>query len=84
MGHVYVDRTQCRGGYACIRSCPVKAIRVRDRLAEVVEERCVDCGACFQVCVSQAIKFDGDIAVVRDLLGQNNYYSHTVVHPFSH
>lgn len=71
MGHVYIDRERCRGGYACIRSCPVKAIRVREGLAEVVEERCIDCGACFRVCVSQAVRFDGDTDLVWELLGQD-------------
>ncbi|NQT72838.1 MAG: 4Fe-4S binding protein [Chloroflexi bacterium] len=70
MGHVYTDREKCRGGYACIRSCPVKAIRVREGLAEVVEERCIDCGACFQVCESHAQQFDGDTNVVWKLLEQ--------------
>ncbi len=71
MGHVYTDREKCRGGFACIRICPVKAIRVREGLPDVVENRCIDCGACFQVCVSQAPQFNGDTDLVGNLLGQN-------------
>jgi two-component system NtrC family sensor kinase len=71
MGIVYTVREKCRGCYACIRNCPAKAIRVREGLAEVVEERCIACGVCLQVCVSNAKQLEGDIGVVRRLLGQH-------------
>ena len=70
MGIIYTEREKCRGCYACIRNCPVKAIRVREGLAEVVQERCIACGICLQVCVSKAKQLESDIGVSWQLLGQ--------------
>ena len=45
---------KCRMCYACIRNCPVKAIKVVDGQARVVPELCIACGHCVQVCAQQA------------------------------
>jgi Fe-S-cluster-containing hydrogenase component 2 len=38
-----------------MRSCPTAAIRMRDGKARMIEELCVDCGECINVCPSGAI-----------------------------
>jgi Fe-S-cluster-containing hydrogenase component 2 len=40
----------CHDCYACVRACPVKAIRVNVGHAEVVEELCILDGACVAAC----------------------------------
>lgn len=40
----------CHDCYACVRACPVKAIRVNVGHAEVVEELCILDGACIAAC----------------------------------
>ena len=30
----------------CIKRCPTQAIRVRDGKAQIITERCIDCGSC--------------------------------------
>jgi ferredoxin len=37
-------KQNCRRCYTCVRSCPVKAIRIVDGQASVVAERCIACG----------------------------------------
>ncbi len=70
MSIIYSVRENCLGCYACIRNCPVKAIRIRDGLAEVVQERCIDCGNCIDVCVRKAKVAESDVDNVWSLLNK--------------
>jgi hypothetical protein len=36
-------------------ACPTKAIRVKDGKARIIDELCVDCGACLRVCPHDAV-----------------------------
>jgi len=68
MSIVYTEREKCTGCYACIRNCPSKAIRIRDGLAEVIEERCIACGNCIQICLANANHAESDIEIIWQLL----------------
>jgi two-component system NtrC family sensor kinase len=68
MSIVYSMRDRCTGCYACVRNCPVKAIRIREGLAEVVRERCIDCGNCIDVCTTRAKQAESDVDKVWRLL----------------
>ncbi len=70
MSIVHSLRDRCTGCFACIRNCPVKAIRIREGLAEVVRERCIECGNCIDVCVTRAKEADSDVEKVWRLLAQ--------------
>ncbi|MGE5602032.1 MAG: [Fe-Fe] hydrogenase large subunit C-terminal domain-containing protein [Nitrososphaerales archaeon] len=59
---VSTNPARCRDCYRCVRTCPVKAVRVVGGQAEVVPELCVECGACVLACPQKA-------KVVRDSLG---------------
>ena len=47
---VYTVKDLCRVCYTCVRECPVKAIRIIDGQAEVLQDRCIACGNCTIVC----------------------------------
>lgn len=49
------EPSRCRGEMACMRNCPVQAIRVRHGKARMLEEKCIDCGECINACKNQAI-----------------------------
>ncbi len=51
---IKTDKDACRKCYACVRNCPVKAIRVRRNYAEVIADRCIGCGKCVRVCSQNA------------------------------
>ena len=71
MSIVYTDKGKCTGCYACIRGCPCKAIKVEKGLAEVIQERCINCGNCILLCPTGAKRTKSDIDVVWQLLGQS-------------
>ena len=52
---VFTVKDKCRVCYTCVRECPVKAIRINNGQAEVMNERCIACGNCVRVC-SQGAK----------------------------
>jgi nitrogen-specific signal transduction histidine kinase/iron only hydrogenase large subunit-like protein len=68
MSIVYSVRERCTGCFACIRNCPVKAIRIHEGLAEVVRDRCIDCGNCINVCVTRAKQAMSDVEKVWQFL----------------
>lgn len=63
-------RANCRNCYKCIRSCPVKAIRMKDYQAEIVEERCITCGTCLTVCPQNAKTVKSEVENVKKLLDE--------------
>ncbi len=67
---IKTDRESCRKCYACVRNCPVKAVRVRHSHAEVIPERCIGCGKCVHVCSQQARLIADCMAECRRLLAQ--------------
>ncbi len=69
---IHTQKERCRGCYACVRGCPSKAIKVENRLAEVMSDLCINCGNCVRVCVTHAKTIESDIEVVHNLLASNS------------
>lgn len=65
---ISTDKNKCRQCYACIRNCPVKAIRIVNGNAEVIESRCIECGNCLKVCAMNAKKVIDNRHDVKTLL----------------
>ncbi|WP_320130467.1 [Fe-Fe] hydrogenase large subunit C-terminal domain-containing protein [uncultured Sphaerochaeta sp.] len=65
---IYTELTECRDCYKCVRSCPVKAIQVKDGSAVVVKDRCIYCGHCVDTCPSHAKKIRNDLFRVQQFL----------------
>jgi iron only hydrogenase large subunit-like protein len=61
----------CKNCYKCVRNCSVKAIKMVDDHAQIVEERCVACGTCFLVCPQNARNILSDLDNVIKALKQN-------------
>ena len=59
---------RCRVCYQCVRECPAKAIRIADRKAQVLPERCIGCGVCFKVCTQDAKRILSAVEAVETLL----------------
>ncbi|GAB4164259.1 MAG: sigma 54-interacting transcriptional regulator [Geothermobacteraceae bacterium] len=72
MGPITTDRDLCRKCYACVRNCPVKAIRVREDHTEVIHERCIGCGKCLRSCSQSAKQITDCIGETRRLLNSSD------------
>jgi len=65
---IFTEKTECQDCYKCVRECPVKAIKVEDGHAEVIQEKCIYCGHCVEVCPSGAKRVRNDLGRVKQLL----------------
>jgi transcriptional regulator with PAS, ATPase and Fis domain/NAD-dependent dihydropyrimidine dehydrogenase PreA subunit len=72
MGPIITVKENCRKCYACVRTCPVKAIRVDQNYAEVINDRCVGCGNCVKICSQKAKVIADHIGECKKLLTGEN------------
>ncbi|MEE0918219.1 MAG: [Fe-Fe] hydrogenase large subunit C-terminal domain-containing protein [Bacteroidales bacterium] len=71
---LFLDESKCVKCYACVRSCPVKAIQVCKESSKptIVDDRCIACGNCLSACSYSAIKTVSNIEQVERLLQSEN------------
>ena len=69
---IYTEETKCQDCYKCLRSCPVKAIKVEDKCATILRDNCIACGYCVEVCPSGAKKVRSDLRFARNTLEQRS------------
>ncbi|HNX75228.1 MAG TPA: [Fe-Fe] hydrogenase large subunit C-terminal domain-containing protein [Candidatus Rifleibacterium sp.] len=65
---VFTRKADCRDCYKCVRECPVKAIKIEDNSACIVDELCIHCGRCVEVCPVGAKKVRNDVPTVKQLI----------------
>ncbi len=65
---VYTLSNECHDCYKCIRSCPVKAIKIENGHASVIPEKCIACGNCVKTCPANAKRVRVDIDRAKNLL----------------
>lgn len=65
---IYTEPENCQDCYKCVRECPVKAIRIENNKAYIIEKRCIYCGHCTQVCPTGAKKIRDGVSRVRLVL----------------
>jgi PAS domain S-box-containing protein len=58
---LFTNKARCRDCYRCVRVCPVKAIRMHEGQANVVESRCIGCGTCVRECPQGAKSYRHDL-----------------------
>ena len=68
MVSVYTVGEICKKCYSCVRSCPTKALQVREGQAEIIEDFCISCGYCVNVCSQGAKRVVSSLPEVRDIL----------------
>lgn len=68
---VYTEKAECQDCYKCLRICSVKAIRIENGRASVIEDRCISCGSCINVCPAEAKRTRDDTFPVKEALKNN-------------
>jgi PAS domain S-box-containing protein len=65
---VSTNLARCRDCYRCVRTCPVKAVRIQGGQAQVVSELCIVCGSCVRACPQGAKSVRDDRPGVREAI----------------
>ena len=68
MKYISFQSKDCKDCYSCLRNCPVKTIRFINNKATIVDENCVLCGRCVNVCPQDAKTVVSDMNEVISLL----------------
>jgi len=68
MVSVYTVGEICKKCYSCVRSCPTKALQVRGGQAEIIEDFCISCGYCVNVCSQGAKRVTSSVGGVKAIL----------------
>ena len=63
----------CKHCYKCVRECSVKAIRVQNAQARIMENHCVLCGTCLEVCPQNAKTFISDLPRVKKYIADGEH-----------
>ena len=72
---VTLNQAKCQGCVSCVKLCPTEAIRVRNGKANILGDRCIDCGACAAGCPYHAF------TVKTDTLAELSSYAYNIVLP---
>ncbi len=80
---VFTLTARCRDCYRCLRSCPVKAIRMEKGQAYVDGKRCIACGTCIKECPQQAKTFRYDIDVAQRLIEGGDFVAASIAPSFA-
>lgn len=75
MGAIKLSKVDCKNCYKCVRHCPVKAIKIKDQQAEIIEDMCIVCGTCLKICPQNAKYIRNDTDKVKQFISEG----HTVV-----
>lgn len=72
---VEIDNNKCEICYACVRACPVTAIKVSAShdYPQVVPERCIGCGSCIVACSPGAINYRDSKEETKEILKTNDH-----------
>ncbi len=70
MPPVYTLKNECQDCYKCVRKCPIKAIKILNSSASIINDRCITCGHCVTICPTGAKHFRNDINKVKTLIQQ--------------
>lgn len=73
MGQLIVtDKEKCNLSYTCVRVCPAKAIKIADKHAQILPDRCIGCGQCVVMCAQEAIQYRNEMQNVENLINTDS------------
>lgn len=67
---IFSNEVDCRYCYKCLRNCYVKSISFERGTSEVIEEECIACGKCIEVCPQGARVYRKDLNELDRFVGK--------------
>ncbi len=67
-----VHDASCKDCHRCLRECSVKAIAFENDQAKIIDEKCIYCGKCVNVCPQNAKVPKNDLELFKSYLNSNN------------
>lgn len=68
MNVINFQDANCAHCYKCLRNCDIKAIRIKRGQAQIVQDLCIFCGHCMEICPQEAKTFESDLGYVKSML----------------
>ena len=68
MKFINFETEKCDDCYKCLRSCPTKAIVIREKNHDIVDDLCIKCGMCQEVCPQKALTIKSELLKVKDAI----------------
>ena len=68
MSVINFSSASCKNCYACVKACPIQAIKIKDEQAIIMEERCIACGLCLKACPKNVKKIETELEKVQSYL----------------
>lgn len=62
---IFIGRESCGDCFRCVRECAVRAVRISNSRAEIIDSMCVGCGECVTACPAGVIKVRDDVWLTR-------------------
>ncbi|MCE1189628.1 MAG: 4Fe-4S dicluster domain-containing protein [Ignavibacteria bacterium] len=80
---IFTNKARCTDCYRCVRSCPIKAIGIKDGQAYIAQNRCVLCGNCIKECPQNARSYRKDIDLVKSFLNKGEMVAISIAPSFA-
>lgn len=68
MSVIGFSEARCKNCYKCVRHCKVKSIMVKDEQAQIIDDKCILCGHCLEVCPQNAKYIKSDLERVKNFI----------------
>lgn len=68
MKFINFETEKCDDCYKCLRSCPTKAIVIKEKEHDIVDDLCIKCGMCQEVCPQKALTIKSELLKVKDAI----------------
>lgn len=68
MKFISFETEKCDDCYKCLRSCPTKAIIIKEKKHEIDDNLCIKCGMCQEVCPQKALTIKSELSKVRNAI----------------